>query len=82
MIQELIPEDALEVYETMIYSLYCDLAYIQSIYIFGGCKHPVDGPAHALWNSEMSKFLMLLSGLCKYSCKIVILDFRAALKII
>ena len=49
------PDDAPEYIAAVIYSLYGDPAYPQSIHIFGRYKNPADGFAHAHWNSQMSK---------------------------
>ena len=54
-LQEFIPGDAPEDIAAVIYSICGDLAYPQSIHIFGGCKNPADGSAQAHWNSQMSK---------------------------
>ena len=49
------PDDAPEYIAAVIYSLYGDPAYPQSIHIFGRYKNPADGFAHAHWNSQMFK---------------------------
>ena len=54
-LQEFMPDDAPEDIAAVIYSLYGDPAYPQSIHIFGGYKNPADGSAQAHWNSQMSK---------------------------
>ena len=54
-LQEFMLDDAPEDIEAVIYSLYGDPAYLQSIHIFGRCKNPADGSAQAHWNSQMSK---------------------------
>ena len=46
-LQEFMPDDAPEDIEAVIYSLYGDPAYPQSIHIFGGYKNPADGSAQA-----------------------------------
>jgi hypothetical protein len=56
------PDDAPEDITAVIYSLYGDPAYPQSIHIFGGYKNPTDGLAHAHWNSQCPRFVRLLSG--------------------
>ena len=47
------PDDAPEDIATVIYLLYGDPAYPQSVHIFGRYKNPADGTAHAHWNSQM-----------------------------
>ena len=54
-LQELMPDDAPEDIAAVIYSLFGDPSYPQSIHIFGGYKNPGDGFAHAPWKSQMSK---------------------------
>jgi hypothetical protein len=54
-LQELMPDDAPEDIAAVIYSLYGEPAYPQSIHIFGRYKNPADGSTHAHWNSQMSK---------------------------
>ena len=44
------PDDAPEDFDAVIYSLYDDPAYPQSIHIFGGYKNPAGGSAQAQWN--------------------------------
>ena len=46
-LQELLPDDAPEGIEGVIYSLYGDPAYPQSIHIFGRYKNPADDSAQA-----------------------------------
>ena len=49
-LQELMPDDAPEDIEAVIYTLFCDPAYPQSIHIFGRYKNPAGGFAQACWN--------------------------------
>ena len=60
-LQEFMPDDAPEDIAAVIYSLYGDPAYPQSIHIFGGYKNPADGSAHAHWCSKFPRFVRLLS---------------------
>ena len=46
-LQKFMPDDATEDIEAVIYSLYGDPAYPQSIHIFGRYKNPADGSAQA-----------------------------------
>jgi hypothetical protein len=66
---------------TVVFSLYGDPSYPHPIYIFGGYKNPLNGSAHALWNTTMSKVCEeveweLAKILSQWS-----LDFRAGMKI-
>ena len=54
-LQELLPDDAPEGIEGVIYSLYGDPAYPQSIHIFGRYKNPADDSAQAHWCCQMSQ---------------------------
>jgi DDE superfamily endonuclease len=63
--QELMPDDAPEDNEAVLYSLYGDPAHPQSIHIFGQYKNPADGSAHAHWSSKCPRFVRLLSGTLK-----------------
>ena len=76
------PDDATEDIEAVIYSLYGDPAYPQSIYIFCGYKNPAGGSAPAHWNCQMSKVCEVV----KWSFSNILaqwsfLDFRVAMKI-
>ena len=76
------PDDAPEDIEAIIYSLYGDPAYPQSILIFGGYKNPADGSAQAHWNCQMSKVCEVVEwGFANILTQSSFLDFRVALKI-
>ena len=67
---------------TVVFSLYGDPAYPQSIYIFGGYKNPLNGSAHALWNTTMSKVCEVVEwGFANILSQWSFLDFRAGMKI-
>ena len=67
---------------TVVFSLYGDPAYLQSIYIFGGYKNPLNGSAHALWNTTMSKVCEVVEwGFANILSQWSFLDFRAGMKI-
>ena len=81
-LQEFMPDDATEDIEAVIYSLYGDPAYPQSIHIFCGYKNPADGSTQAHWNCQMSKVCEVV----KWSFSNILaqwsfLDFRVAMKI-
>ena len=81
-LQEFMPDDAPEDIAAVVYSLYGDPAYHQSIHIFGGYKNPADGSAHAHWNSQMSKVCEVDEwGFPNILAQWSYLDFRIAMKI-
>ena len=81
-LQEFMPDDAPEDIAAVTYLLYGDPAYPQSIHIFGGYKNPADGPAHAHWNSQMSKVCEGVEwGFANILAQWSFLDFRVAMKI-
>jgi hypothetical protein len=45
----------------MEFALYGDLAYPQSLYLFGGFRNPQHGSPEANWNTTMSK-------VCEVAC--------------
>jgi DDE superfamily endonuclease len=78
-LQEFMPDDAPEDIAAVIYSLYGDPAYPQSIHMFGGYKNPADGSAH--WNSQKSKVCEVAEwGFANILAKWSFLDFRVAMK--
>ena len=80
-LQEFMPDDAPEDIDAVIYSLYDDPAYLQSIHIFGGYKNPAYGSAHAHWNSQMSKICEVVEwGFTNILAQWLFLDFRFAMK--
>jgi hypothetical protein len=70
-------------YQTLVYSLYGDHAYPQSLHLFGGFRNPQPGSPHAQWNTKMSKVRESVEWLFK---EIVqqwpFLDSRASMKIL
>ena len=79
---ELMPDDAPKDIADVIYSLYGDPAYPQSIHIFGRYKNPADGSAHAHWNSQMSKVCEVVErGFANILAQWSFSDFRVAMKI-
>jgi hypothetical protein len=75
-------DDAPEDIAAVIYSLYGDPAYPQSIHIFGGFKNPADGSAHAHWNSQMSKVCEVVEwDFANILAQWSFLDFKVAMKI-
>jgi nuclease HARBI1 len=63
---------------TVVFSLYGDPAYSQSIYIFGGYKNPLNGSTHVLWNTTMSKVCEEVEwGFANILSQWSFLDFRA-----
>jgi nuclease HARBI1 len=67
---------------TVVFSLYGDPAYPQSIYIFGGYKNPLNGSTHALWNTTMSKVCEVVEwGFADILSQCSFLDFRAGMKV-
>ena len=76
-LQELMPQD-----DGVIYSLYGDPAYPQSIYLFGGYDFAVPGTPQAFWNTNMSKVREVVEwGFKKIRTEWSFLDFRASMKI-
>ena len=47
---------------TVVFSLYDDQAYTQSINIFEGCKNQLHCSIHALWDSTLSKLMRWCNG--------------------
>ena len=81
-LQDFMPDNAPGDIAAVIYSLYGDPAYPQSIHIFGGYKNPADGSAQAHWNSQMSKVCEVVEwGFTNILTQWSFLDFRAAMKI-
>ena len=81
-LQKFMPDDATEDIEAVIYSLYGDPAYPQSIHIFGRYKNPADGSAQANWNCQMSKVCEVVEwGFANILAQWSFLDFRVAMKI-
>ena len=81
-LQEFMPDDAPEDIEAVIYSLYGDPAYPQSIHIFGGYKNPADGSAQAHWNCQMPMVCEVVEwGFANILAQWSFLDFRVAMKI-
>ena len=75
----LMPEDA---NEGVIYLLYGDPAYPQSVYLIGGYPHPAAGTPQAAFNTSMSK----VREVVEWAFKEIItqwsfLDYRASMKI-
>ena len=65
-----------------VIAMYGDPAYPQSIFIFGGYKNPLNGSAHALWNTSMSKVCKVVKwALASILSQWSFLDFRAGMKI-
>ena len=66
----------------VVFSLYGDPAYPQSIYIFGGYKNPLHGSAHAHWITTMSKVCEVVEwGFANILSQWSFLDFRAGMNI-
>jgi hypothetical protein len=66
----------------IIYSLYADPAYPQSLYLFGGFRNPAPGSREAAWNTEMSRVHVPV----EWNFKDILtfwrwLDFRTSMKI-
>ena len=80
-LQEYMPDDAPEDIEAIIYSLYGDPAYPQSILIFGGYKNPADGSAQAHCKCQISKVCEVVKwGFANILAQKSFLDFRVAMK--
>ena len=76
-LQELMPQDG-----GVVYSLYGDPAYPQSIHLFGGYDFAVPGTAQAFWNTNMSKVREVVEwGFKEIRTEWSFLDFRASMKI-
>ena len=79
---EFVPDDTPEDIEAVIYSLYGDTAYPQSIHNFGGYKNPADGSVQAHWISQVSKVHEVVEwGFANILAQWSFLDFRIAMKI-
>ena len=79
------PNDTPEIIAAVIYFLYGDPTYPQSVHIFRGCKNPADDSAHAPWKSQISKVCEVVEvvewGFANILSQQSFLDFRAAMKI-
>jgi DDE superfamily endonuclease len=66
----------------VIYSLYGDPAYPQSVYVFGGYRNPPQGSPQAAWNTQMSKVREVVEwGFANITTNWSFLDFKAAMMI-
>ena len=66
----------------VLYSLYGDPAYPQSMYIFGGYRNPPQGSPQAARNTQMSKVREVVEwGFANIATNWAFLDFRAVMMI-
>ena len=76
------PDDAPEDIEAVIYSLYGEPAYLQSILFLGGYKNHVDGSAQCHWNCQMSIICEVVEwGFANILAQWSFLEFRVAMNI-
>ena len=81
-LQKYMPNDTPEIIAAVIYSLYGDPTYPQSIHIFGRYKNPADDSAHAPWKSQISKVCEVVEwGFANNPAQWSFFDFRVATKI-
>lgn len=66
----------------VVYSLYGDPAYPQSMYVFGGYRNPPRGSPQAAWNTQMSKVREVVEwGFANITTNWAFLDFTAAMMV-
>ncbi len=66
----------------VVYSLYGDPAYPQSMYVFGGYRNPPQGSPQAAWNTRMSKVREVVEwGFANITTNWSFLDFKAAMMV-
>ena len=81
-LQKFMPNDTPEIIAAVIYFLYGDPTYPQSVHIFRGCKNPADDSAHAPWKSQISKVCEVVEwGFANNPAQWSFFDFRIATKI-
>ena len=81
-LQEFMPDDAPDDIAAVIYSIYGDTAYPQSIHIFGRTQNPTDGSAQAHWSYLISMLCEVIEwGFTNILAQWSYLDFRNAMKI-
>jgi nuclease HARBI1 len=65
-----------------VYSLYGDLAYPQSLHLFGGFRNPLPGSPEAQWNTLMSQVRRVVEwGFKEITAQWAFLDIRPRMRI-
>ena len=78
-LRELMPEDGSN---GIVWALYGDPAYPQSIYLFGGFRNPADDSPEAAWNTAMSKVREPVEWNFKeITCQFSYLNYKRDMKI-